>query len=53
MPYVPSTCRSASMHRLLEIPVERLLDEVREHFGVGLRRELVAQLLEHLRAASP
>ncbi len=35
-------------HRILEIPVEALLDEVREHFGVGIGGEHVATPLQHL-----
>jgi hypothetical protein len=35
-------------HRILEVAVEALLDQVREHLGVGIRREDVAAPLEHL-----
>src|SRR3989454_2757798 len=35
-------------HRVLEIPVERFLDQMRDDFGVGLRSELVPPCLESL-----
>ena len=47
MPYVPSTSVERVDHRVLEVAVERRLDQVREHLGVGLRHERVPGLLEH------
>ena len=48
MPYVPSTRLQRVDHRVLELAVERRLDQVREHLGVGLGLERVPLHLEHL-----
>ena len=48
MPYVPSTSCSAGRHRLLERALVELLDQVREHLGVGLGHEAVPLRDQHL-----